>query len=150
MRKAWFLAAALALVGAPALAADPTGNWLVKDQTAVIRIAPCADALCGTIAWTSQPGLDENNPDPSKRNRPIVGTQILLGMKPAGGTGGTGGTGGASGTGGAGGNRWDGEIYNPENGKTYSGHIILLSPDLLRIEGCLLIFCGGENWTRSR
>jgi uncharacterized protein (DUF2147 family) len=147
MRKAWFLAAALALVGAPALAADPAGNWLVKDQTAVIRIAPCADALCGTIAWTSQPGLDENNPDPSKRDRPIVGTQILLGMRPAGGTG---GTGGASGTGGAGGTRWDGEIYNPENGKTYSGHIILLSPDLLRIEGCLLIFCGGENWTRSR
>jgi uncharacterized protein (DUF2147 family) len=144
MRKAWFLAAALALVGAPALAADPTGNWLVKDQTAIIRIAPCADALCGTIAWTSQPGLDENNPDPSKRDRPIVGTQILLGMKPAGGTG---GTGGASGTGS---NRWDGEIYNPENGKTYSGHIILLSPDQLRIEGCLLIFCGGENWTRSR
>ena len=144
MRKAWFLAAALALVGAPARAADPTGNWLVKDQTAVIRIAPCADAFCGTIAWTSQPGLDENNPDPTKRDRPIVGTQILLGMKPAGGTG------GASGTGGTGGNRWDGEIYNPENGKTYSGHIILLSPDLLRIEGCLLIFCGGENWTRSR
>ena len=109
-----------------------SGNWLVKDQTAVIRIAPCADALCGTIAWTSQPGLDENNPDPGKRDRPIVGTQIIVGMKPAGG------------------NRWDGEIYNPENGKTYSGHIILLSPDVLRIEGCLLIFCGGENWTRSR
>jgi uncharacterized protein (DUF2147 family) len=148
MRKAWFLAAVLALVGGPALAADPAGNWLVKDQTAIIRIAPCADAFCGTIAWTSQPGLDENNPDPTKRDRPIVGTQILLGMKPAGG--GTGGTGGASGTSGTGGNRWDGEIYNPENGKTYSGHIILLSPDLLRIEGCLLIFCGGENWTRSR
>jgi len=132
MRKAWSIAAALALVGGPALAADPTGNWLVKDQTAVIRIAPCADALCGTIAWPSQPGLDENNPDPGKRDRPIVGTQIIVGMKPAGG------------------NRWDGEIYNPENGKTYSGHIILLSPDVLRIEGCLLIFCGGENWTRSR
>jgi uncharacterized protein (DUF2147 family) len=132
MRKAWSIAAALALIGGPALAADPTGNWLVKDQTAVIRIAPCADALCGTIAWTSQPGLDENNPDPSKRDRPIVGTQIIVGMKPAGG------------------NRWDGEIYNPENGKTYSGHVILLSPDVLRIEGCLLIFCGGENWTRSR
>jgi uncharacterized protein (DUF2147 family) len=144
MRKAWFLAGALALVGVPALAADPTGNWLVKDQTAVIRVAPCADALCGTIAWTSQPGLDENNPDPKKRDRPIVGTQILLGMKPARGGGGTGGTGGG------GGNRWDGEIYNPENGKTYSGHIILLGPDVLRVEGCLLIFCGGENWTRAR
>jgi len=132
MRKAWSIAAALALVGGPALAADPTGYWLVKDQTAVIRIAPCADSLCGTLAWTSKPGTDENNPDPSKRNHPIVGTQILLSMKPAGG------------------DRWDGQIYNPENGKTYSGHIILLSPDVLRIEGCLLIFCGGENWTRSR
>ena len=135
MRKAWSIAAALALVGGPALAADPTGNWLVKDQTAVIRIAPCADAYCGTIAWTSQPGTDEHNPDPSKRDRPIVGTQILLGMKAGGG---------------GGGNRWDGQIYNPENGKTYSGHIILLNADLLRIEGCVLFFCGGENWTRSR
>jgi uncharacterized protein (DUF2147 family) len=123
---------ALALTGAPALAADPSGNWLVADKTAVIRIAPCAEAYCGTIAWTSQPGTDEHNPDPSKRDRPIEGTQILLAMKPAGG------------------NRWDGEIYNPENGKTYSGHIILVNPDLLRVEGCLLFFCGGENWTRSR
>ena len=48
------------------------------------------------------------------------------------------------------GERWDGEIYNPENGKTYSGHIILLNADLLRIEGCVLFFCGGENWTRAR
>lgn len=126
------MAMVLALIGGPALAADPSGNWLVADKTAVIRIAPCAEAYCGTIAWTSQPGTDEHNPDPSKRDRPIEGTQILLGMKPARA------------------NRWDGQIYNPENGKTYSGHIILVNPDLLRIEGCLLFFCGGENWTRSR
>ena len=135
MRKAWCVAAMLALSATPGLAADPAGNWLVADKTAIIRIAPCAQAYCGTIAWTSQPGLDENNPDPSKRDRPIVGTQILMGMRPAGG---------------GGGNRWDGEIYNPENGKTYSGHVILTGPDVLRIEGCLLFFCGGENWTRSR
>jgi uncharacterized protein (DUF2147 family) len=133
MRKAWRMAAVLTLLGGPALAADPAGNWLVKDQTAVIRVAPCGGgAYCGTIAWTSKPGTDENNPDPSKRNHPIVGTQILLSMKPAGG------------------DRWDGQIYNPENGKTYTGHINLVSPDVLRVEGCLLFFCGGENWTRSR
>ena len=50
----------------------------------------------------------------------------------------------------AGGDRWDGQIYNPENGKTYTGHISLKSPDVLRVEGCLLFFCGGEDWTRSR
>jgi uncharacterized protein (DUF2147 family) len=133
MRKVWYLAVLPALIAGPALAADPAGDWLVADRTAVIRIAPCGEAYCGTIAWTSVPGTDEHNPDPGKRNRPIVGTQILLGMKPAGR-----------------GNRWDGEIYNPENGKTYSGHIVLLNSDLLRIEGCLLFFCSGENWTRAR
>src|SRR5437763_17178950 len=132
MGKAWSIAAVLALTGGPALAADPAANWRGAHGTAVVRIAPCAEAYCGTIAWTSQPGTDEHNPDPSKRDRPIVGTQILLAMKPAAG------------------NRWDGEIYNPENGKTYSGRIILTSPDVLRIEGCLLFFCGGENWTRAR
>jgi hypothetical protein len=35
--------------------------------------------------WTSQLGTDEHNPDPSKRDRPIVGTQLLLRTKPAGG-----------------------------------------------------------------
>ena len=132
MGKAWSIAAVLALTGGPALAADPAGNWRVADGTAVVRIAHCAEAYCGTIAWTSQPGTDEHNPDPAKRDRPIVGTQILLGMTPVAA------------------DRWDGEIYNPENGKTYSGHIILLNADLLRIEGCVLFFCGGENWTRAR
>ena len=132
MIRAWWIVAVLTLVGGPALAADPAGNWLVADKTAIIRIAPCAQAYCGTILWTAQPGVDEHNPDPRRRDRPIVGTQILLGMKPARGE------------------RWDGEIYNPENGKTYSGHIILLNADLLRIEGCVLFFCGGENWTRAR
>lgn len=132
MNKPGWLAAVLAVLAGPALAADPAGNWLVKDQTAIIRIAPCGGAYCGTIAWTSQPGTDENNPDPAKRDRSIVGTQILLAMKPAAA------------------NRWDGEIYNPENGKIYQGRIILQQPDLLRVEGCVLIFCGGENWTRTR
>jgi uncharacterized protein (DUF2147 family) len=126
------LAALLALLGGPAAAQSPAGSWLVADKTAVIRIAPCGQAFCGTIAWTSQPGTDENNPDPARRNQPIVGTQILLAMKPVRV------------------DRWDGEIYNPENGKTYSGRIILLGPDTLRVEGCLLVFCGGENWTRAR
>ena len=132
MNEPGWLAGALALLAGPALAADPVGNWLVADKTAIIRIAPCAQAYCGTIAWTSQPGTDEHNPDPAKRDRPIVGTQILLGMTPVAA------------------DRWDGEIYNPENGKTYTGHLILRQPDVLRVEGCLLFFCGGENWTRTR
>src|SRR5262245_2741184 len=47
-------------------------------------------------------------------------------------------------------NRWDGQIYNSENGKTYTGNISLAKPDVLRVEGCLLIFCGGQDWTRVK
>ena len=47
-------------------------------------------------------------------------------------------------------NRWEGEVYNAQNGKMYSANIALVSDDVLKIEGCVLggLFCGGENWTR--
>ena len=125
----------LMVIAGAALAAkpDPTGDWLVHDGTAVIRIVPCGEVLCGSVAWTKdEGGFDENNPDPAKRNRPILGLPILLGMKAASD------------------GRWEGEVYNAENGKTYSSRIWLKSDDVLRIEGCVLGFlCGGEDWTRT-
>ena len=123
----------LLLVATPAFAASPKGDWLVEDKTAIIRIDSCGSALCGTIVWTKkQGGVDENNPDPAKRSRPIMGLQLLLGMKP-----------GSDG-------RWDGDIYNPENGKTYTSRMWLKNDDMIRVEGCVLGFlCGGQDWTRT-
>jgi len=122
----------LACLVSPAAAADPTGEWLVAEGTARIRIEPCGDALWGVISWSKEPGKDENNPDPAKRDRSIIGMPILLKMKKVES------------------NRWDGEVYNAENGKTYTSRIGLVKDDVLRIEGCVLagFFCGGENWTR--
>jgi len=117
---------------AGAFAAQVTGEWLVKERTALIRIVDCAGALWGIVSWESDPGTDAKNPDPAKRSRPILGMPILLAMKPDGP------------------NRWAGSIYNSENGKTYSGSISLLDSGVLRIRGCILGFlCGGENWTRA-
>ena len=131
MHRIVLLSTALLLSAAPALAADPIGEWLVKDGTARIKIDNCGDGLWGVVAWEKEPGVDENNPDPSKRSRPTLGMPVLLDMKstePG---------------------KWDGDVYNAENGKTYTSHISLVSPDVLRIEGCVLGFlCGGENWTR--
>jgi uncharacterized protein (DUF2147 family) len=127
------LSACLAGQVIAAAPAEPTGEWLVADGTARVRITPCGDALWGVIAWTkSAPGRDENNPDPAKRKRSVLGMPILLNMKRA-----------AS-------NRWDGEVYNAKDGSTYSSHISLVRADVLRIDGCVLggLFCGGENWTR--
>ena len=46
-------------------------------------------------------------------------------------------------------NRWEGEIYNSNNGKIYSSNISMVNENTLKLEGCVLGFlCGGENWTR--
>jgi uncharacterized protein (DUF2147 family) len=119
---------------AAASAATPIGEWLVKDKTAHIRIVSCGNGLWGVLSWAKTPGKDENNPDPAKRNRPLLGVPILRHMKPS-----------ASNPG-----RWDGEVYNAEDGNIYTSHISLASNDVLKIEGCALfgMICGGENWTR--
>jgi uncharacterized protein (DUF2147 family) len=113
---------------------QPTGEWLTENGLAHIRIDNCDGALWGIISWEKEPGgTDSNNPNPAERNRPLLGSHVLLAMKPT-----------PQG-------RWEGEVYNAENGKTYDANISLTSPDVLRIQGCVLGFlCGGENWTRVK
>src|SRR3981081_2524354 len=85
-----------------AFAADPIGEWLVAERTARVSIADCGGALWGVVSWEADPGgVDEKNPDSTKRTRPTLGMPILLGMT-------------VSGT-----NQWAGQIYNSENGKSY-------------------------------
>jgi uncharacterized protein (DUF2147 family) len=111
---------------------DPTGEWLVAKRVARIKIINCDNRLWGLVSWEMTPGgVDSNNPDAAKRAQPTLGMPVLLGMeqiKP---------------------NEWKGEIYNAQDGRNYSSSISLLSPDLLKVQGCVLGFlCGGENWTR--
>ena len=113
-------------------APDPTGEWLVAQQVARIKIVDCDGKLWGVVAWEAAPGVDSKNPDPNLRTRPTLGMPILLGMQPASKP-----------------NRWDGQIYNSNDGHTYSANISLVDPSTLRVQGCFLGFlCGGENWTR--
>lgn len=132
MRRVCFAAVLSVVMCGPLLAADPVGEWLVKDGNARIRIEPCANGLWGFISWVQEAGTDRKNPDPAKRSRSIVGVPILRGMMPTKP------------------NKWEGEVYNAESGKMYAANITLVSDDVLKIEGCVLggLFCGGENWTR--
>ena len=117
---------------ASALAADPSGDWRVADGVAHIRVAECNGSVWGAVIWEKEPGLDEHNPDVSKRSRPTLGIPVLINMKKKPGA-----------------DQWEGEVYNANDGKTYSSTIKPAGSDKLEIQGCVLGFlCGGETWTR--
>ncbi|HUL87913.1 MAG TPA: DUF2147 domain-containing protein [Pseudolabrys sp.] len=131
---AWLIANGAVLAQQPPVPAppDPTGEWVVAKQVARIKIANCDGQMWGVVSWETQPGIDTKNPDPNLRSRPTLGMPILLGMAASKA------------------NKWEGQIYNSEDGHTYSASITLLDPNTLRVQGCFLGFlCGGENWTRA-
>jgi len=133
MRKVVYSGILLAAGLAPALAADPTGDWRVADGVANIRVAECNGSMWGAVTWEQTPGgRDMHNPDVSKQNRPTLGMPILIDMKKKPGV-----------------DQWEGQVYNAKDGQFYSSTIKPVGPDQLEIQGCVLGFlCGGETWTR--
>ncbi len=146
MTRVSMLAALAALCAAwgyapVANAADPSGTWLTDGGKARVRIAACGPALCGAIIGlkepndpaTGKPKTDKNNADAGKRGRPMVGVQIVLGMKPNGS------------------DKWAGQVYNADDGKTYTGYLTLNGASTLKLEGCALggLVCKAQTWTRA-
>lgn len=118
------------LLCGPAQAADPAGTWLTETGTSRVRISPCGGGFCGTIVSAPGKGLDGKNPDPSLRGRSVVGIQILNAPQ-------------AEGAG------FAGSLYNPNDGKTYSGSLRLTGPNTLEVAGCVMsVFCKRQTWTR--
>ncbi|MGA9089569.1 MAG: DUF2147 domain-containing protein [Bradyrhizobium sp.] len=133
MRKVISTGIFLAMGIAPALAADPTGDWRVADGVANIRVAECNGSMWGVVVWEKTPGgHDMNNPDVSKKSRPTLGMPILIDMKKKAAV-----------------DQWEGQVYNAKDGQFYSSTIKPVGSDQLEIQGCVLGFlCGGETWTR--
>jgi len=134
------LALALSLI-VPEFAGDPFGTWLTGDKKGKVHIVNCGGALCGTLVWlqepidpdTNKPKTDKHNVDASKKGRPLLGVPIVLSMKPNGG------------------DVWQGQVYNAEDGNTYSGSFTLTGPNTADLKGCVMggLICKTANWTRS-
>jgi len=125
------------------------GIWNTAEKDAKIEIYPCGTKYCGKIVWLKDPiyptdskdgkpgtpVLDTNNPDPSHKNDPILGLQMLFNFEYVGS------------------NMWTGgKIYDSDNGKTYGGRMELLSHNQLKLRGFLgvSLFGGSTVWTRDR
>ncbi len=138
------LAGAAALTwfgGSPSFAADPTGIWQTEDGRARIRTEHCRSSkgdLCGYVVWLKDPRddngksrLDASNTDTRKKDRPLLGHEMMAGLKPV-----------AEG-------RYEGKVYNADNGKLYSSEVWSDEPSELSVKGCVAaILCGMQNWKR--
>jgi uncharacterized protein (DUF2147 family) len=148
MSRIWVagvLAAALA-VGYVAYAApgvDPTfGDWMTEGGSGKVRVGPCAAnpaQACGTLLWLKPPAdapagqpHDIHNPDPALRSRPLVGIAIVSDFhREAAG-------------------QWaDGRIYDPNDGKTYKSKMSIGADGVLKVSGCVLVFCKAQSWTKA-
>ena len=136
------MAAALLLAAVPSRAqqSPPLGQWLTETKRGVVEVYPCADKLCGRLVWLIEPirrgapAVDDKNPEPALRNRPLCGLTMLGDFHQEDAT------------------HWDdGWIYDPDSGKTYHATMTLESGNALRVRGYVGIPLFGESqhWTHA-
>lgn len=110
------------------------GRWLTESGNLEVEIAPCEQRLCGTVVRVlgNRSMLDPNAAMEPVDTRPALGMKILTDFTPS-----------ADG-------EWEGQIYNRENGKTYSCVMALASPDQLKIHGYrgIRLFGKTQVWRR--
>lgn len=141
------LAGIAAMVFASSLSAkevkadDILGVYVTDGGKSNVEIYRCGDHYCGKIVWLKEPlndkgepKVDGENPDASLKGRPIMGMKFLWGFKFDGD------------------DMWEkGNIYDPENGKTYDCQMSL-DGNKLNVRGYILgmSFLGRTTvWTRK-
>ena len=89
------------------------GVWYNTEKTAKVEILKKGSAFIGKIVWLKdpnpggKPAVDKDNPDAKLKSRPLMGLNLLEGLKFDSGM-------------------WeDGTIYDPKTGKTYSCQVTL-------------------------
>ena len=69
--------AAMALAAAPAPARPLDGHWMNPAHSVIVQLAPCGNAVCGTVAWASEKAQQDARRGVDK----LVGAQLLTGFQ---------------------------------------------------------------------
>lgn len=136
--KPLLLVAALSLAAPVSLAtaADaPYGVWAMTNGKVTVKVRDCGGKLCGSIVALKEPiskidgkpKVDRENPKASLRKRPLIGLSVLLNMKPNGD------------------GSWKGQIYNPDDGNTYSANLEMSGRNAMKVQGCVAGFLCKTN-----
>lgn len=112
----------------PAPHAPIEGLWKNPIGSAIIAVAPCGNAFCGKVVWTSARGQREVAQTTSR----VIGTTVLTDLKPTG-------------------KGWEGKLFIPDDNIHVSAKLRLLDNRNLELTGCavLRLFCRSQIWTRA-
>ncbi|MEM7731392.1 MAG: DUF2147 domain-containing protein [Pseudomonadota bacterium] len=130
MKKLIAAAAALMMTSGASFADPAAGLWQSERSAETgrfmhVRLAPCGSEVCGTIQTVFDP---DNKPI---ANHEFQGKRMIWAMKPQGN-----------------GAYADGQIWAPDDEKTYESKMQLKSASQLEVEGCVLFICRGQTWRR--
>jgi uncharacterized protein (DUF2147 family) len=115
--------AAGAAASAFAAAEDAIGTWLDTDTGGVLAVYSCTGGICVKVVTPSKGReIDSNNPDPALKGRSMAGVDLMTGASKDGA------------------DTWKGQLYNSEDGKTYTGYVVVKSRDEAKLEGCITSF----------
>lgn len=97
---------------------DPLGVYWSPERDGKIEFYEKDGKIYGRTIWSEQPGmLDTLNPDPSQRDRLLLGADCFLAFEKDG-------------------DEWKGEVYYGQDGKTYQCLIWLVdSGETLKVRG---------------
>jgi uncharacterized protein (DUF2147 family) len=114
------LLSAVALGGGEVRAEDVQGVWTRDDGAVKIEFSSCGQAVCGAVAWLKQAE------GPTK-----IGQRVFFDMVRSDQI------------------TWLGKAFNPEDGRTYTGKMVL-SGKKLKTSGCVLggLICKTVVWIR--
>ncbi|GAB2519237.1 DUF2147 domain-containing protein [Spirosoma aerophilum] len=142
-----FLLVCLSLPSFASALDDPdalVGRWLSSKKRNQVQIYRQGNKYFGKLVWMLEPNepgtnklkADKANPDEKLRSRPLMHMVLLTNLTYKGN------------------NVWgDGEIYNPEDGKTYNCEVTLKDHDSIDLRGYVmgLSFLGkSKTWTRVK
>ena len=130
----------IALVAlAPSACASLTGAWVTANGEALLQLTPEAEgdgvrvrllAVASPLLAPNTPALDSHNPDPALRRRPLAGLHLGV-LEPRG-------------------DEYEGRLYDPESGRTYSVATTARSPSVLRLRAWVGLRVLGRSllWVR--
>ena len=118
------MTALAAAQSAPAQAVE--GRWINHSKTVIIAIAPCAQALCGTVEWATE----QAQQDAKKGTPNLIGTQLLTELQ-------------------AKGDIWQGKLFVPDQRLHATAKIAPEGAQQLKVSGCEIGICKSQVWTRA-